>query len=162
MSRSGEEHIDYKKSLHKLISLLKRKENAVMVLSTSANNIVMARAVLVFNDYPDLYFFTWRHSRKCAQIEKNNLISLSKDKLEIEGTAEILGPMSSSENKAILEFMREKQPNAIKRWENKPDMVIVRIKPEFACIDGYYIREDSWLEYIDLKKQYAYRLKWGS
>jgi general stress protein 26 len=162
MSRAGEEHIDYKKSLDKLLSFLERKENSVMVLATCADNKVMARTVLVFNDKLDLYFFTWKYSKKCAQIEKNNVVSLCRDKVEIEGTSEILGPMTSQKNSAILEFMRKKQPGAINRWENKPDMVIVRIKPEFACIDGYYIGDDSWLEYIDLKKQYAYRTKWGS
>jgi general stress protein 26 len=161
MARPVEEHIDYKKSLDKLLSFLERKENAVMVLATSADNKVMSRSVLIFNDNLDLYFFTWKYSRKCVQIEKNNKVSLCIDKVEIEGRAEIIGAMTSEENKEILTWMRKKQPNAINRWESKPDMVIVRIKPEFACVDGYYIGDDSWLEYIDLKKQYAYRKKWG-
>jgi len=162
MVRPGEEHIDYKKSLDKLLAFLERKENSVMVLATSANDVVMARSVLIFNDKLELYFFTWKYSRKYYQIEKHSRVSLCRDKVEIEGTAEILGPMKSGENKEILKFMREKQPGAINRWENKPDMVIVKVKPEFACIDGYYIGDDSFLEYIDLKMQIAYRMKWGS
>jgi len=162
MAFSREEKIDYQRSIDKLLSFLEKKENAVMVLATSSNNIPMSRSVLVFNDKLDLYFFTWQHSRKYAQIIKNNRVSLCKDKVEIEGTAKILGSMKSEENRPILEFMREKQPNAISRWENKSDMVIVRIKPEFACVDGYYIGDDSFLEYIDLTKQYAFRTKWGS
>ena len=161
MLKPVEEHIDYKKSLDKLLSFLERKENAAMVLATSADNMVMARSVLVFNDNLDLFFFTWKYSRKYTQIEKNSRVSLCRDKVEIEGTAEILGPMKSEGNRAILEFMRKKQPNAINRWEHKPDMVIVRIKPEFACVDGYYIGDDSFLEYIDLRKKYAFRMKWG-
>jgi general stress protein 26 len=162
MSRPGEEHIDYKKSLDKLLLFLERKENAVMVLATSADNLVMARSVLVFNDNLDLYFFTWKHSRKYGQIKKNSRVSLCRDKVEIEGRADILGLMNSEENREILEFMRKKTPDAIKKWEGKSDMIIVKIKPEFACVDGYYIGDDSCLEYIDFKKQYAYRIKWGS
>jgi general stress protein 26 len=161
MNYPEQEKIDYYKSKEKLISFLKKKENAVMVLATSADNIVMARSVLIFNDNLDLYFFTWKHSRKCAQIANNNMVSLCKDKVEIEGTAEILGLMTLQENKEILELLRKKQPDAIKRWEDKLNMVIIRIKPIFAAIDGYYIGDDAYIEYIDFRKQYAYRVKWG-
>ena len=89
------------------------------------------------------------------------MVSLCRDKVEIEGKAEILGLMTSEENKNILEILRKKQPNAVKRWENKPNMVIVTIQPTFAAIDGYYIGDDAYVEYIDFKKEIAYRLKWG-
>ncbi len=161
MKSTNEEKIDYQKAKDKLVSFLENKENAVMVLATSADNVVMARSVLIFNDALDIYFFTWKHSRKCAQIEKNNMISLCKDKVEIEGIAEILGLMKSEKNKGILKILREKQPGAIKRWENYPNMVIVKVKPIFACIDGYYINDDAFIEYLDFKKQNAYKVKWG-
>ena len=132
-----------------------------MVLATSADNMVMARSVLVIHDEPDLYFFTWKHSRKYHQIEKNNRISLCRDKVEIEGIAEVVGGMKDEKNKDILEILRKKQPNAIESWENKPNMVIIRMKPLFACVDGYYFGEDAYLEYIDFTNQTAYREKWG-
>jgi general stress protein 26 len=161
MNSIKEETIDYQKTKDKLLSFLDRKENAVMILATSANNHVMARPVLIVNDNLDLYFFTWKHSRKCAQIEINNLISLCKDKIEIEGVAEILGEMISDRNKLILEILKKKQPDAIERWEKKPNMVIVRVKPVFASVDGYFIYDDAYIEYIDFNKKYAYKIKWG-
>ncbi len=161
MHSIAEEILDYEESKDKLLSFLESKENAIMILATSANDVVMARPILIINDALDIYFFTWKHSRKCAQIEKNQMISLCKDKVEIEGTAEIIGLMASEENKEILKILRKKQPDAIKRWENKPNMVIVKVKPIFASIDGYFINDDAFIEYIDLKKQYAYREKWG-
>jgi general stress protein 26 len=161
MENIAAEIVDYKKSKDKLLSFLESKENAVMILATSANNVVMSRSVLIINDLLDIYFFTWKHSRKCAQIEKNNLISLCKEKIEIEGKAEILVLMTLDINKEILKFIKQKQPDAIKRWENKPNMVIVRVKPIFACVDGYFINNDAYIEYIDFIKQTAYKEKWA-
>jgi general stress protein 26 len=162
MNYPREDKIDYNKSKEKLLSFLERKDNAVMVLATSADNVVMTRSVLIVNDALDIYFFTWKYSRKYDQIRKNNMVSLCRDRVEIEGTAEILGLMTSEENKEILEIIRKKQPNALSRWENKPGMVIIRIKPIFACVDGYYIEDEAYLEYIDFKKEIAYKVKWGS
>jgi general stress protein 26 len=162
MRRPEREKIDFERSKDKLLSFFYKKDNAVMVLGTSVNNVVMTRSVLIVNEALNLYFFTWKHSRKYAQIEKNNRVSICKDKVEIEGKAEILGLMTSEKNRKILEIIRKKQPNAVNRWENKPDMVIIRIRPEFACVDGYYIDNDAYLEYIDFRKETAYKVKWGS
>ena len=133
-----------------------------MTLATSANNVVMARPVLIISNSLDIYFFTWKYSRKCSQIKENNLISLSKDKVEIEGKAEILGLMFNEKNKEVLEILKKKQPEAIKRWEDKPNMVIVRVKPLFACVDGYFVNSVAYIEYIDLRKEYSYRMKWAN
>ena len=162
MKKSAAEILDYKKSKNKLLSFLEKKENSVMVLATSSNNIVIARSILVCNIDLDIYFFTWKHSRKCTQLSNNNRVSLCKDTVEIEGTARILGPMKSVKNKRILELFKQKNPSGIKRWEDKPNMIIVKIKPTFASIDGYFIENDSFIEYIDLIKQKAYREKWAN
>jgi general stress protein 26 len=155
------ETVDYYKTRDKLLSFLERKENAVMVLATSADNHVMARPVLVVNDNLILYFFTWRHSRKCAQIEINSMISLCKDKIEIEGNAEILGDMISPKNKPIFNIIKKKHPEAIHRWGDKPNMVIIRVIPVFACVDGYFVNGDTYIEYIDFITENAYKTKWG-
>jgi general stress protein 26 len=153
--------LDYEKSRNKLLSFLKKKENSVMILATSSYDVVMARPVSVCNDDLDIYFFTWKYSRKCTQIRKNSKISLCKDNIEIEGTAKIIGLMTSDKNKEILAFLKQRNPNGIKRWENKPNMVIVKIKPSFACIDGYFVNDDTYIEYIDFIKQKAYKDKWA-
>jgi uncharacterized pyridoxamine 5'-phosphate oxidase family protein len=161
MDNDIKETLNYSQTKDKLLLFLSAKENSVMVLATSSHDDVMARSVLVFNDGLDIYFFTWRYSRKYFQIERNNRVSLCKDKIEIEGTAEVLGLMNDEKNKKILEFLRKKQPGAIERWENKSNMVIMRIVPLFACVDGYYINDDAYIEYIDFTRQYAYKTKWG-
>jgi general stress protein 26 len=155
------ERVDYEKSKNKLLSFLENRENSIMILATSSNNVVMARSVLVCNIDLDIYFFTWKYSRKCTQIKNNNLISLCKDKVEIEGTANIMGLMRSDKNKAIFSLLKEKFPAAIGKWESKPNMVIVKVKPSFARIDGYFIDNDSYNEYIDIFNQNAFREKWA-
>ena len=40
-------------------------------------------------------------------------------------------------------------------------MVIIKVKPIFVRIDGYFIDNVSFNEYIDIIKQNAYREKWA-
>ena len=161
MKNSEIEILDYEKLKKKLLSFLENIENSVMVLATSANDVVMARSVLICNEGLNIYFFTWKYSRKCTQIKHNYLVSLCKDKVEIEGTAKTLGLMTSNRNKEILNLLKQRFPDSIKIWENKPNMVIIKVKPIFVRIDGYFIDNDSFNEYIDIIKQIAYREKWA-
>ena len=98
-----------------------------MVLATSHNDRVIARNVLIASKGLDLYFFTWKHSRKCKQIEKNPRIALCKDDVQIEGLAEILGALLDEKNKEYTEILRNKFPDSVKRWENRPGIVIIGI-----------------------------------
>lgn len=161
MEQTFKENLDFNKSRDKLISLLDNRDDHVMVLGTSANNKIITRAVLIINNGLDLYFFTWKNSRKIKQIEINNNVSICKDKIEIEGKAKILGLMTSKDNKNILEMIRRKHPDSVEKWESKPNMIIVLIKPIYACIDGYIKNGDTYLEYIDFKKKESYRLLWA-
>ncbi|MGB3479041.1 MAG: pyridoxamine 5'-phosphate oxidase family protein [bacterium] len=161
MDKNIKEEIEYEKAKEKLIKFLENKENSIMVLATSANNVVMARNINVANDKLDIYFFTWEHSRKCTQIRNNPRVALCKDKVEIEGKANVLGLMLSKENKKYTEIIRKRDPDAIKQWKNKPSMVIVKIQPIFTRIDGYYDNGDVFIEYIDLENKKAYKEKWS-
>jgi general stress protein 26 len=155
------EKLDFLKSRDKLIALLDNRDNHVMVLGTSANNKVITRAVLIFNNGLDLYFFTWKNSRKIKQTETNNNVSICKDKIEIEGEAKILGLITSKGNKNILEMIRSKHLDSVEKWESKPNMILVKIIPRFACIDRYIENDESYLEYIDLENEESYKTKWA-
>jgi general stress protein 26 len=155
------EKLDFQKSRDKLIALLENRDNPIMVLGTVANEKVITRSVLIINNGLDLFFFTWKNSRKIKQIEINKNVSICKDKIEIEGEAKILGLMTSKENRNVLEMIRRKHPDSVKKWELKPNMIIVLIKPAFACIDGYVENNESYLEYIDFENTESYRTKWA-
>lgn len=160
--KNPEETLDYKETERKLTEYLEDKNNAIMVLSTSSDDIVMSRCILTINDGLDIYCFTWKYARKCAQIEKNSRVSLCRDKVEIEGKAKILGSMTDMKNKSVLEKIKNKHPEAVKKWMSKPNMVIMKIEPVFACVDGYLVGEDSYLEYIDFENKNAYKVKWAN
>jgi general stress protein 26 len=158
---NNKKEINFEKIKEKFINFLESKDNAIMVLATSFKNRVIARNVLIANDGLDIYFFTWGYSRKCIQIKANPKVALCKDKVQIEGTAEILGDLFSQKNKKYTDIIRNKFPESIKRWEKKPGMVIVRIKPNFICVDGNILGDDVYLEYLDLENKRAYREKWA-
>ena len=62
------EELDFEEKKKEVIRFLESKENETMVLATSYKERVLARNVLVASKGLDLYFFTWKHSRKCMQI----------------------------------------------------------------------------------------------
>ena len=153
--------IDFEDSKKKLLAFLSRKENDVMVLSTSAGDVVTSRSVLVVHGGLTIYFFTWAHSRKCLQIASNSRISLCKDKVSIEGIARPIGPMLGARAAKALALFREKEPKAVAQWEGKPSMVIYKVRPVFACLDGYRKDNETCIEYIDFDRKVAYLERWG-
>lgn len=152
--------LDFREKKEELIRFLESKDSETMVLATSYNDRVLARNVLVASDGLDLYFFTWKHSRKCMQIQKNPKVALCKDKVQIEGVAEILGELLDGKTKKYTDIMRRKFPEAIEEWERRPGMIIVRVKPTFA-VTGGSSNGDVYIDYLDLKNEKAYSKKWA-
>jgi len=153
--------IDYKKKKKDIIKFLESKDNAVMVLATSHNDRVIARNVLIASKGLDLYFFTWRHSRKCKQISENPRVALCKDDVQIEGLAEILGALLEEKNKEYVDILRNKFPDSVKRWENRPGMVIIRIRPTLIATASEIISDQIYLDYLDLENETAYTKEWA-
>jgi general stress protein 26 len=152
--------LDFREKKEELIRFLESKDSGTMVLATSHNDRVLARNVLVASDGLDLYFFTWKRSRKCMQIQKNPKVALCKDKVQIEGVAEILGELLDGKTKKYTDIMRRKFPEAIEEWERRPGMIIVRVKPTFA-VTGGSSNGDVYIDHLDLKNEKAYSKKWA-
>lgn len=152
--------LSYDEKKAEFVRFLESRENRIMVLATAYQNRVTARNVLVANRGLDLYFFTWRHSRKCVQIEKNARVALCKDTVQIEGLAEILGGLVDKSTKRYTDIMRDKFPEAVKRWEDRPGMVVVRVKPTFVVIGGSG-DENIYLDFLDLENKKAYAERWA-
>jgi general stress protein 26 len=151
--------LDFAEKKELLIRFLAAKDNAVMVLATSHEDRVLARNVLIASDGLDLYLFTWRHSRKCAQIQANPRVALCKDNVQIEGVAEILGDLIAEETKEHTSMMRDRFPDAIKQWEHRPGMVIVRVRPTFVVVGGS--ADPPCPEFLDLENEAAYAEQWA-
>ena len=152
--------LNYREKKEELIRFLESKDSETMMLATSHNDRVLSRNVLIANDGLVLYFFTWKHSRKSMQIRKNPKVALCKEKVQIEGVAEILGGLLEEKNKKFTDIMRHKFPEAIEKWERRPGMIIVRVKPTFAVTGGSFT-SDVYIDYLDLKNEKAYSKKWA-
>lgn len=158
MSAQGKE-LGFEEKKEELVKFLKSKDSAVMVLATSCDDQVLARNVLIANDGLDLYLFTWRHSRKCAQIQANPRVALCKDNVQIEGVAEILGDLLAEETKEHMDIIRNRFPDAIKQWEHRPGMVVIRVRPTFVVVGAS--ADPPCLEFVDLENEVAYAEEWA-
>lgn len=152
--------LDFEKKRQELISFLTSRENKHMVLATSHDNRVQARVILVASEMLDIYFFTWKHSRKIRQIQENPRVALCKDAVQIEGTAEILGNLTDEKIGKFVNIMRSMYPDAIEKWERQPGMVLVRIRPVMA-VTGGSSNGDTYIDYLDLEHNRAYSEKWA-
>jgi general stress protein 26 len=130
-----------------------------MVLATSHEGRVLARNVLIAHRGLDLFFFTWGHSRKCVQIRANPRVALCKGSVQIEGVAEILGGLIAETTREYTDVMRRKFPEAIARWEHRPGMVIVRVRP--TCVVTGGSTGEPCLEFLDLENETAHAERWA-
>jgi general stress protein 26 len=154
-----EKNLNFEEKKQELLGFLQSKDNAIMVLATSRNDRVLARNVLIASHGLDLYFFTWGHSRKCAQISANPRVALCRDGVQIEGVAEILGDLIAEKTKEYTDVIRKKFPEAIARWEHRPGMVVVKVRPTCVVIGGS--TDEPSLEFLDLENETAYTERWA-
>ena len=80
--------------------------------------------------------------------------------MQIEGVAEILGNLLDDSVKKYTDIMRDKFPEAIKLWERRPEMVIVRVRPT-VVVTGGSVDEPIHLDFLDLNNQRAYSERWA-
>ena len=153
--------LNFEEKKQELIRFLDLNENRHMALATSANSRVQVRMVLIASAGLDIFFFSWKHSRKCKQISRNPRVALCKDTIQIEGNAEILGSLSDRKIKKFTDVMISKYPDAVKNWEKRPGMVLLRVRPTFAVTGANSRNGETWMDYLDLKKHKAYSEKWA-
>ncbi len=151
--------LDYREMKNKFTDFITSKENAVMVLATSCDNCVQSRTVLIMSDGTNIYLFTWKYSRKCKQIQRNPNVSLCKDNVHFEGVAEIIGGFNEEGAKRYTEIFRATFPGVIEKWEQRPNMLIIRVKPTIASIGGS--DETPRLDFIDFEKGVAFSEEWA-
>jgi len=162
----GRERVDrtelpFEEKRDEIVEFLGAPENAIMALATSQGDRVLVRMILVVGDGLDVFFFTWRGSRKCEQISANPRVALCKDRVQIEGVAKILGGLFDPANASIRELFEERFPQAIESWRDRPGMVLVRITPTSVVIAGKPDEEPK-LEFVDLEQGRAYVEPWAN
>jgi hypothetical protein len=152
--------LDFQEKKKEFMDFIGSSENAVMVLATSFEDHVLARNVLVAAEGTNLYFFTWKSSRKCRQIRENPRVALCKDRVHFEGTAEILGGFPEDGVRPFMDLFKRKFPGVIEKWESRPNMVMVRVKPTFVTIGGN--DESPRLDFLDLEREISYSEEWAN
>jgi general stress protein 26 len=151
--------LDFQKMKNEFVQFITSKENAVMVLATSSDNRVLARNVLTVSDGLRVYFFTWKSSRKCRQIQQNPNVSFCRDGVHFEGAAEVLGGINDEAAREYTDMFRRAFPGVIEKWEQRPNMVVVAVTPVFATIGGG--DETPKVDCIDLEKGVSYSEDWA-
>jgi len=151
--REGGCQPDYASTRDKVIEFLASKH--AIVLATSLDGRVTARTVSMASDGLDVYFMSWGHHTKCAQIRANPRVALCRDNVQIEGRAEILGSPLDEANGRYAELLRDRYPDH-ERFAREPGMVIVRVVPSTIAVfcrgsDGFY------LDCLDLERATARR-----
>jgi general stress protein 26 len=154
------EPLSFEEKRQEIVNFFASTENAIMALATSADGRVLARMVLVTCEGLDVYFFTWGGSRKCEQIRANPRVALCKDRVQIEGTAEILGGLFDPENASIRGLFEERFPETVERWRDRPAMVLVKITPTLVVLGGTPDAEPH-LQFVDLVHKRAYAEPWA-
>jgi general stress protein 26 len=158
--RTSRTELPFAEKREEVAAFLAAPENAIMTLATSAENRVLARMVLIVSDDLDIYSFTWRGSRKCGQIRSNPRVALCKDRVQIEGTAEILGGLFDPSNASIRTLFEERYPQSVDNWRERPGMVLIKIRPTSVVLAGGPDEEPK-LEFINIEQEQAYAEPWA-
>ena len=159
--RTGRAKLPFEEKRHQIVSFLESTENAIMALATSSEDRVLVRMILVVGDGLNVYFFTWRGSRKCSQILANPRVALCRDRVQIEGIAEILGGLFDPVNVPIRRLFDERFPETVERWRDRPRMVLARITPTSVVLAGEP-GDQPHLQFIDLENGTAYGEPWAN
>jgi general stress protein 26 len=148
-----QEHLDYENVRQEKIQFL--NDHMLAVLATSADDRVTARTVDYASKGLDIYFLSWEHQTKCAQIKANPRVALCIDNLQIEGRAKILGNPLDAKNSKAADIYRAKLPLIFKDFASRPGMVIVKLIPNSIVT---FVRSGSrrYWEYLDLNNKTAY------
>ncbi len=115
-----------------------------MVLATSCNDVVSARAVSTIVSGNKIYFQTANTMEKYKQFSKNSNVALTKGFYQIEGTARSIGKWE--DNIELCEVYKDVHLSSYNSYGNLPEeevieVTISRIKLWSYEEDGVYLIE---------------------
>jgi len=133
------------------------EENKDIVLATSLNNRVTARAVRYASEGLTIIFFTLTNLKKVAQIRANPKVALCLKNVSIEGKAELVS-QQEEEGKRLAEIIKKKFPGYFEWWYDHTTEMIVFVKVTPTLIVSYVYKDGKpLLEYLDLQNKTAYQ-----
>jgi general stress protein 26 len=134
------------------------EENKNIILATSLNNRVTARAVRYASEGLIIIFATLTNLKKVAQIKANPKVAFCLNNASIEGTAEILS-QQEKEGKRLEEIIKKKHPGYLEWWYARtPPEQVVYVKVTPTLIVSYVYKDETpFMEYLDLQNKTAYQ-----
>lgn len=100
-----------------------------IVLATCEGDHVTARTVSFASSGVDVCFMSFVANTKCEQIRANSNVALCRDNVQIEGTAQVLGPVVAEGNAELANLLRAKYPNDYAGYAAHPEMILIRVVP---------------------------------
>jgi general stress protein 26 len=151
-----EKELDYEDTKDKIIKFL--EAHHAIVLATALDNRVTIRTVTYATKGLEVYFMSFGHHKKVAQMRDNPKVALCNDNVNIEGVAEILGSPLDEKNREYTELYKKKLPRDYAGFAHVPRMVMVKVTPKFI-VSMVRIEKKLHLEHLDLKNKRAYLTK---
>lgn len=149
--------LDYKKFKDEIIQIF--NENQEIVLATSSKNRVTSRTISFANDGLEIYFWSWIHNKKVAQIKENTNVALTLHKIQYEGEAEILGKPLDENNIEYLDlFYKKFSEMYVDIFSKIPEMILVKIYPT-TIVKFEKICDRFHLQKMDIKNKNVYQMR---
>lgn len=134
-----------------IIAMLQEKRE--IVVATCDKDRVTARTVFFASDGLKIYFVTSKAYTKYKQMQKKPNVALCVDNIQIEGIAHLKGHPSQEENKEIIDFCLLQRHNEFSPFLKYKNTVLIEVE-----VNRIELWRDHRREYIDLKKNEAYRI----
>lgn len=119
-------------------------QDKIMALATRNEDGVAVRTVNIYTYCGCFYLVTEADSNKYAHIIQNNNVALSVDAIQITGFATPLEHPTDESNKNIVDYVEKQLPQQFARYDTKPVMRLIKIKPNHAS----FIRLESGEGYV--------------
>lgn len=107
-----------------------------IVLATCDKKRLTARTISCLCDGLNIYFITSKAYTKYKQILKNPRVALAIDRIQIEGTAHLLGHPASEENAPVRSFCRQNPRyfEYYQQYSKYKNSVLIRVQPSIITV----------------------------
>ena len=127
--------ISYEALKKEVIDFLEKHK--ILVLATSANDRVTARAMSCVNIGLNVYFQTNTRFLKFKQLEQNPHVALCAGNVQIEGVANIRKQSLDPSNKEFIELYKQHHLGSFKLYSHLKHNVVIEVEPTLITLWKY-------------------------
>lgn len=144
--------IDFQEAKARLFGMM--QNGKIMVLATSQNDRVTARAMscIVFDE--KIYFQTDKTFLKYQQIKSNPNVALCFSNVQLEGTAKTAGHPLDAKNSRFAQLFEEQYKGSFDAYTHLKNEIVIEVDISQA-VSWNYEGGRPYREFIDFKKNEA-------